>query len=128
MSRSINKVILIGSLGKAPEMRYTPSGRPVTTFVLTTNRGWNTAVGEAKFEVEFFNIITWGDLAEKCNQNLNKGSQVYVEGRLQTRRWQDKNGIVHDSVEIVAGEMILLGQQSEAFDDASEQDSNQIIG
>jgi single-strand DNA-binding protein len=128
MSRSINKVILIGSLGKAPEMRYTPSGRPVTTFVLTTNRDWNTSEGEARSEIEFFNIITWGDLAEKCNQNLNKGSQVYVEGRLQTRRWQDKNGIVHDSVEIVAGEMILLGQQSEAFDDASEQDSNQIIG
>jgi single-strand DNA-binding protein len=117
MSRSLNKVILIGNLGKIPEMRYTPSGRPVTTFVLTTNRDWNTAEGETKSETEFFNVITWGELAEKCNQNLNKGSQVYVEGRLQTRRWQDKNGIVHDSVEIVANEMILLGQQIESSND-----------
>jgi single-strand DNA-binding protein len=123
MSRSVNKVILVGNLGKSPEMRYTPSGRPVTTFVLATNRDWNTSEGESRSEIECFNIITWGDLAEKCNQLLEKGSQVYVEGRLQTRRWQDKNGVVHDSAEIVANDMILLDQQNEAFDDASEIDT-----
>lgn len=121
MSRSLNKAILIGNLGKTPEMRYTPSGRPVTTFVITTNRDWSTPEGETKSEVEFFNVITWGELAEKCNQNLNKGAQVYVEGRLQTRRWQDKNDIVHDSIEIVANEIILLSQQNES-NDASEND------
>lgn len=109
MNRGLNKAILIGSLGRDPEMRYTPSGRPVTTFPLVTNRIWNTVEGEKRCETERFNVVAWGNLAEICSQHLNKGIQVYVEGRLQTRRWEDREGTRHISVEIVANEVLILG-------------------
>jgi single-strand DNA-binding protein len=89
MSRGLNKVMIIGHLGRDPEMRYTPSGRPVTTFTVATTRTWNTSEGERREETEWFNVVAWGSLAEICNQYLRKGHQVYVEGRLQTRRWDD---------------------------------------
>jgi single-strand DNA-binding protein len=114
MSRGLNKVMLIGNLGREPEMRYTPSGRPVTTFSVATSRSWNTADGERHAETEWFNIVTWGNLAEICKQYLTKGQQVYIEGRLQTRRWDDKEGNKHTSVEVVATEMMMLGERREA--------------
>ena len=86
MSRGLNKVLLIGRLGRNPEMRYTPSGRPVTTFSIATSRSWNTSDGERRSETEWFNIVAWSSLAEICKQLLTKGQQVYIEGRLQTRR------------------------------------------
>ncbi len=86
MSRGLNKVMIIGNLGREPEMRYTPSGRPVTTFTVATSRSWNTADGERHTETEWFNVVTWGNLAEICKQYLTKGQQVYIEGRLQTRQ------------------------------------------
>jgi len=113
MSRGLNKVMLIGRLGRDPEMRYTPSGRPVTTFSLATSRTWNTSEGERRTETEWFNIVAWGSLAEICKQFLNKGQQVYVEGRLQTRHWEDGEGVKHSVTEIVANEMIMLGDRRE---------------
>jgi len=114
MSRGLNKVQIIGHLGKDPEMRYTPSGRPVTTFSVAVSRSWNSADGERHMETEWFNVVAWGNLAEICKQYLVKGQQVYIEGRLQTRRWDDKEGQKHTSVEIVANEMMMLGDRRDA--------------
>ena len=114
MSRGLNKVMIIGHLGKDPEMRYTPSGRPVTTFTVAVSRSWNSADGERHAETEWFNVVAWGNLAEICKQYLTKGQQVYVEGHLQTRRWDDKEGQKHTSVEIVANEMMMLGDRRDA--------------
>lgn len=128
MSRGLNKVMVIGHLGRDPEMRYTPSGRPVTTFTVAVSRSWNTADGERRSETEWFNIVAWGNLAEICKQYLHKGQQVYIEGRLQTRRWEDKEGQKHTNVEVVANEMMMLGdrrdnnkssQESEEDDESS---------
>ena len=113
MSRGLNKVMIIGRLGRDPEMRYTPSGRPVTTFTVATSRTWNTSEGERRVETEWFNIVAWGNLAEICKQYLSKGQQVYIEGRLQTRNWDDSEGNKHTSVEIVANEMIMLSERRE---------------
>lgn len=113
MSRGLNKVQIIGHLGKEPEMRYTPSGKPVTTFTVAVSRSWNTLDGERHNETEWFNVVAWGNLAEICKQYLTKGQQVYIEGRLQTRRWEDKEGGKHNSVEVVANEMMMLGERRE---------------
>jgi len=109
MTRGLNKVLLIGRLGQDPEMRYTPSGRPVTSFSLSTSRSWTSADGERREETEWFNIVAWGNLAEICSQHLGKGQQVYIEGRLQTRGWEDDTGKKHFRTEVVASEMIILG-------------------
>ncbi len=114
MSRGLNKVQIIGHLGKDPEMRYTPSGKPVTTFTVAGSRTCNSADGARHNETEWFTVVAWGTLAEICKQYLVKGQQVYVEGRLQTRRWDDKEGVKHTSVEIVANEMMMLGDRREA--------------
>jgi single-strand DNA-binding protein len=113
MSRGLNKVMIIGHLGRDPEMRYTPSGRPVTTFSVATSRSWHSADGERHEETEWFNVVAWGSLAEICNQYLRKGQQVYIEGRLQTRRWEDTEGNKHFTTELVAKEMIMLGERRE---------------
>jgi single-strand DNA-binding protein len=114
MSRDLNKIMIIGRLGRDPEMRFTPSGRPVTTFNVATNRSWITGDGERHTETEWFNVVAWGNLAEICKQYLVKGQQVYVEGRLQTRRWEDSEGVKHSNVEVVASEMMVLGEKREA--------------
>jgi len=113
MARDLNKVMIISHLGRDPEMRFTPSGRPVTTFTVATNRSWNTGDGERHTETEWFNVVAWGNLAEICKQYLSKGQQVYVEGRLQTRRWDDSEGVKHSNTEIVASEMMVLGEKRE---------------
>jgi single-strand DNA-binding protein len=113
MSRGLNRVMLIGHLARDPEMRTTPSGRPVTTFGLATSRAWHSTDGERHEETEWFNIVAWGSLAEICQEHLRKGQRVFVEGRLQTRRWEDPEGHKHQSVEIVAREMIILGEPKE---------------
>ena len=111
MSRGLNKVMVIGHLGRDPEMRYTPSGRPVTSFSVVTTRTWTSAEGERHEESEWFNVVAWGNLAEICNQYLRKSQQVYVEGRLQTRGWEDDEGKKHYRTELVASEMIVLGER-----------------
>lgn len=109
MSRGLNKVMIIGNIGRDPEMRYTPSGKPVTSFSLASSRSWTAPDGERREETEWFNVVTWGNLAEICNQKLSKSQQVYVEGRLQTRSWEDERGQRHFRTEVVASEMIILG-------------------
>ncbi len=127
MSRGLNKVMVIGHLGRDPEMRYTPSGRPVTTFTVAVSRSWNTADGERRSETEWFNIVSWGNLAEICKQYLHKGQQVYIEGRLQTRRWEDKEGQKRTNVEVVANEMMMLGDRRNQSkqSDSSDQEEDQ---
>jgi single-strand DNA-binding protein len=109
MTRGLNKVMIIGNIGRDPELRYTPSGKPVTSFSLASSRSWIAPDGERREETEWFNIVAWGNLAEICNQKLAKSQQVYVEGRLQTRSWEDDRGQRHFRTEIVANEMIILG-------------------
>ena len=111
MGRGLNKVIIIGNVGRDPEMRYTPSGRPVTSFSVATSRTWMSAEGERREETEWFNVVAWGTLAEICKAHLTKSQQVYVEGRLQTRGWEDEQGKKHFRTELVANEMILLGER-----------------
>lgn len=120
MSRGLNKVMIIGRLGRDPEMRYTPSGRPVTTFSVATSRSWNTSDGERRTETEWFNIVAWGNLAEICKQYLFKNRLVYIEGRLQTRHWEDNDGNKHSSTEIVANEMIMLDEKKEESNNETE--------
>lgn len=115
MNRGLNKVMIIGFLGRDPEMRYTPSGRPVTTFSVGTNRSWSTSNGDRRTETEWFNVVAWSSLAEICKQYLVKDSQVYIEGRLQTRHWEDSEGQRHSAVEIVANEMIMLEERREPY-------------
>lgn len=109
MSRGLNKVMVIGHLGRDPEMRYTPSGRPVTTFTVATTRAWHSSDGERHEETEWFNVVAWGSLAEICNQYLAKGRRVYVEGELRTRGWEQADGKKHFRTELVTNEMIMLG-------------------
>lgn len=111
MPRGLNKVMIIGNVGREPEMRYTPSGRPVTSFSVATTRTWTSAEGERREETEWFNVVAWGNLAEICKSHLTKNQQVYVEGRLQTRGWEDEQGKKHFRTELVANEMILLGDR-----------------
>lgn len=101
--------MVIGNMGRDPEMRYTPSGKPVTSFSLASSRSWVTPDGERREETEWFNVVAWGSLAEICNQKLAKSQQVYVEGRLQTRSWEDDHGQRHFRTEVVASDMIILG-------------------
>ena len=122
MSRGLNKLMIIGHLGRDPEMRYTPSGKPVTTFSVATSRTWQSADGERHEDTEWFNVVAWGGLAEICNQHLQKGMQVYVEGRLQTRRWEDADGNKHFTTELVAKEMIMLGEKKETVRTSFDQD------
>jgi single-strand DNA-binding protein len=123
MTRGLNKVMIIGFLGQDPEMRYTPTGRPVTTFRIAASRSWKTPEGERRSETEWFTIVAWGNLAEICNQYLKKGQQVYVEGRLQNRRWEDAEGNKRSTTEVVANEMIMLGDRREAKDEEEIDDS-----
>jgi single-strand DNA-binding protein len=126
MTRGLNKVLIIGRVGRDPEMRYTPSGRPVTTFSVGTSRSWNTSDGEKRTETEWFNVVAWSNLAEICKQHLSKDRLVYIEGRLQTRHWEDQEGAKHSATEIVANEMILLedrreGNNAEYEDNGSDE-------
>ena len=105
---SLNKVMLIGNVGKEPEMRFTPTGSPVTSFSLATNRTYNTPDGEKKQETDWFSVVAWSKLAELCNQYLTKGKLVYVEGRLQTRTWDGTDGQKHSRTEVVASQVLFL--------------------
>ncbi|MBX7213498.1 MAG: single-stranded DNA-binding protein [Thermoflexales bacterium] len=114
--------MIIGQLGRDPEMRYTPSGKAVTSFAVETRRVWTSADGERHDESEWFNVVAWGALAEICKQHLTRGQQVYVEGRLQTRAWEDPDGKRHHRTEIVANEMLILGERrGHAYADEDEE-------
>ena len=108
MARSLNKVTLIGNLTRDPELRYTPAGTAVCTIGLATNRQWKTDTGDKKEDVEFHRIVAWNKLAELCAQLLAKGRKVFIEGRLQTRKWTGQDGNERTTTEIVISDMIIL--------------------
>lgn len=110
---SVNKVILIGNLGKDPEIRHTPGGAAVANFSLATNEAWNNREGQREERTEWHRVVAFGKLAEICGQYLKKGKQVYVEGRLQTRAWDDRDGNKRYTTEIVASTMTMLGRAGE---------------
>ena len=115
MARGVNKVILIGNLGKDPEIRYTQSGTAVANFSLATTETWGGGDGGEKQEkTEWHNIVAWARLAEICNQYLQKGRQVYIEGRIQTRKWEDRDGNTRYTTEIVAQNMQMLGGRGDS--------------
>jgi single-strand DNA-binding protein len=109
MPRSVNRVTLLGHLGKDPELKYTPSGQAVTRLRMATSDRWKDKNGEWQDRTEWHDVVLWAKMAETANQYLNKGSQVFIEGRLQTRTWDDKEGRKHYATEIVAQDMVLLG-------------------
>jgi single-strand DNA-binding protein len=105
----INRVMVIGNLGRDPEMRYTPEGQAVTSFSVAATCTWTSSNGDRQDSTEWFNIVSWGSLAEICNQFLTKGRRVYVDGELRTRGWEQLDGRKHFRTELVASEMIMLG-------------------
>jgi len=116
MANSLNKVQLIGNLTKDPELRQTPNGSSVCSFTVATNLTWKDANGQKQDKAEFHNIVTWGKLAEICNQYLQKGKKVYLEGRLQTRDWEAEDGSKRYKTEIVAENMIMLSQANSSYE------------
>ena len=112
MARGVNKVILVGNLGKDPEVRYMPSGNAVANVTLATTDSWkDKQSGEKQERTEWHNVVFYSRLAEIVGEYLKKGSQVYVEGRLQTRKWQDKSGNDRYTTEIIASDMQMLGSR-----------------
>lgn len=113
MARGVNKVILIGNLGRDPEVRYMPSGSAVANVTLATSESWkDKQTGDQQERTEWHNVVFYGRLAEIAGEYLKKGQQVYVEGSLRTRKWQDKNGADRYTTEIIASDMQMLGGRS----------------
>jgi len=109
----MNKIMLIGNLGKDPEMNYTPSGVAVTKFSLAVNRVSKSSTGEKQEETEWFYIVAWQQLAERCNTYLRKGMKVYIEGRLSQRKYVDREGAQRTSVEVIVNDMEMLTPKSQ---------------
>ena len=114
MARSVNKVILIGNLGQDPELRYTGSGTAVCTIRLATNESYKGSDGNTVDKTEWHTVTAWSRLAEICGEYLKKGSQVYFEGSLQTRKYEDKDGVTKYTTEIKAREMMMLSGRGDA--------------
>lgn len=121
----LNKVMIIGNIGTEPEMRFTASGTPVTSFRMATSRTYTTPDGERRQETEWFNIVAWNKLAETCNQFLTKGSRAYVEGRLQIRSWEGQDGMRRFRPEIVANTVLFLDRRPAASLPPEEQESRE---
>ena len=114
MARGVNKVILIGNLGSDPEVRYTPNGAPVANFSLATSESWNDRnTGERQERTEWHRLVLWSKLAEIAGQYLKKGAKIYVEGRLQTRSWDDQSGQKRYTTEVVVNDMQMLDSRGE---------------
>jgi len=105
----VNKVILLGRLGRDPEVRYTPSGTAVANFSIATSEQWNNKDGEKQERTEWHKIVAWKRLGEICGEYLHKGSQVYIEGRIQTKSWEDRDGNKRYTTEVIAQNMQMLG-------------------
>ena len=116
---SVNKVILLGNLGADPEVRYTNSGTAVANFRIATNERWTDRNGESQERTEWHNIVAWSKLGEICGKYLKKGKPVFVEGRLQTRSWEDQSGNKRYTTEIVAQQMQMLGRPGETNEGSS---------
>ena len=113
MARSVNKVILIGNLGKDPELRYAPSGAAVASFSLATNEQWKDQEGNPQERTTWHNLVVWGKLAEIAAEYLKKGRKVYIEGRLQYRDYEDKSGNKRYVTEIVVNDLVMLGSRQD---------------
>jgi single-strand DNA-binding protein len=111
------RVLVVGNLGADPEMRYTPSGVPVTRFNVATNRRWTDAEGNPQEETTWFRVTAWRRLAETCNQYLSKGRTVLVDGRIQTRSWEDQQGVTRYGWELVARDVRFLGGRGEVMEE-----------
>jgi single-strand DNA-binding protein len=111
---SLNKVIIIGNVGGEPEMRFTPNGKPVTSFSVATNWVYTTPDGERRQETEWFSVVVWNKLAEQCNQFLAKGRLVYTEGRIHTRTWESQDGQQRSRTEVIANKVIFLDRRGAA--------------
>ena len=120
MAKSVNKVILVGNLGKDPEVKYTPSGTAVAKFSLATNERYKDKAGEWQDRTEWHNIVAWQRLAEIVGEYVKKGSKIYIEGRLQTSSWDDKEtGQKKYKTEVIANDLVLLGGRGDAGDSAA---------
>jgi single-strand DNA-binding protein len=119
----MNKILLIGRLGRDPDARYTNNGTAVTTFSLAVSRKYKTATGETKEETEWFTIITWRNLAEICNQYLKKGQKVFIEGRLTQRKYTDREGIQRTAIEVIANNMEMLSPKQPSPDEDEDVDA-----
>ncbi len=106
---SLNKVMLIGNLGKDPELRFTPSGRAVARFPIATSEAWTTQEGQKQERTEWHNVVVWGKQAESCGQYLNKGRQVFIEGSIRSRQYDDKEGQKRYITEVIAQRVQFLG-------------------
>jgi single-strand DNA-binding protein len=109
MAGGVNKAIVVGNLGSDPEVRFTPSGQAVANFRIATNESWTDKSGQKQERTEWHRIVVWGKLGELCGEYLKKGRQCYVEGRLQTREWTDKENKKNYTTEIVANNVVFLG-------------------
>jgi single-strand DNA-binding protein len=112
----VNKVILVGNLGADPQLRYTPSGTAVANFNLATSERFTNKNGEKETRTEWHRVVAWARLAEICGEYLKKGKQVYIEGRLQTRSWEDQQGNKKYTTEVIAANMVMLGRVGETGD------------
>ena len=132
MAHGINRVILVGHLGQDPEVRYMPNGNAVANFSVATSESWkDKQTGEQKDRTEWHRVVIFGRLAEIAGEYLKKGSQVYIEGQLQTRKWQDQSGIDHYTTEIVVnigGTMQMLGSRENSADDLGHSTQNTLSG
>ena len=122
MAKDLNKVMLTGHLGADPEMRYTESGNAVTSFRVASGRSWKSEDGTQHDDTEWFRVVAWNKLGEICNQYLSKGARVYIEGRLQTRQWQDQEGVTRYSTEVIANDMIMLSNRQDRQGQQEESD------
>ena len=112
MAVSLNKVMIIGNVGRDPEMRYTPDGKAQAKFSVAVSRVWTNQEGERKEETEWFNVVAWDKLAEICGNYITKGQKVYVEGRLQTRTWEGQDGQKHKSIDVVARDVVFMSSRT----------------
>ena len=132
MARGVNRVILVGNLGQDPEIRYMPNGNAVANISVATSETWkDKQTGESKDKTEWHRVVIFGKLAEIAGEYLKKGSQVYIEGQLQTRKWQDQSGIDHYTTEIVVnigGTLQMLGSRENSADDRGHSTQNTLLG
>ena len=124
MANGLNKVILIGNLGRDPEVRYTPGGLAVANFSMATSETWTNKEGEKETRTEWHRIVAWGKLGEICGEYLSKGKQIYIEGRIQTREWEDKEGNKRYTTEIIASQMLMLGSRESSGEPRPSQSSD----
>jgi len=124
MAKSVNKAILIGNVGKDPEVRYTPNNTPVATFSLATTESWKDQTGKQSERTDWHNLVIWGKLAEIARDYVKKGQRIYVEGRIQTRSYDDKEGVKKYITEINVSDLVMLTPKSGSGDDQHHESSH----